>query len=330
MRNLVEHGQISGSSENTVSPDALALTRNKFRCRERLAQMGIAQPAHRLASTLEEVAAAACALGWPAVIKPVDGSASVNVAVAADVDEAVECGARILAQEGYGLSARAARQVLVEEHMAGELVSCESLSAGGRHLVLGLTDRLLTPAPHRVELGGCFPAPVPERDAVAELCVRALEAIGYDLGAAHVEVLLTSDGPRIVEINGRLTGFVMPLVLGAALRRQLYVDLVELYARCELPALGPPARRVAAIRSIVAREPGKLVAIEPSPMRGAPGVVDYDVWARVGDRVRPPRHNRERCGCVITVGPDAAAAGSLAARVADGTGLIVDREVPAA
>lgn len=307
--------------------DAVRLTRDKFGARRRLARAGIPQPGYRLAATVQEAVAAARDLRCPVVVKPVDGSASVNVGVAEDLAQAAEYAEKILAVDGYGRSAPAARRVLIEEYMSGPVVSCETLSADGHHLVLGITDRELTALPHQVELGGCFPAPVAEAEQVAAVCRAALDAIGFDLGAAHTELVLTPDGPRIVEINGRLAGGLMPFVFGAALGRSLYADLVDVITTRTLPRLAPTGL-VAGIRSLVAERGGRLAAIEPSPLRERPGVVDYEIRRKVGDHVHPPRNNRDRCGSVITLAPTAREARALAHEVAATTRLVITPAAP--
>ncbi len=307
--------------------DTVELVRDKFRCRERLAQHGIAQPAHRLAADADAAAAAAAELGYPVVVKPVDGSASVNVGVAYDAADVRRLAAAIFAYTSYGRSASARRQALVETYLLGPLVSCETFSSGGRHVVLGVTDRVLTPLPTQVELSGCFPAPLPAAAAVVALCRSALDAIGFDTGTAHTEMILHETGPQIVEINGRLAGGVMPLVFGAALQRDVLRDVLELWLHGTLPAPGTP-RRIAAIQTIVARSSGTISAIVPSPQAGDPDVIDYDVRRVVGDRVRPPTNNRDRLGSVICVAPTAEAARAKAKAVVDGTVIEIDEDAP--
>lgn len=305
--------------------EAVQLTRDKFRARERLAAAGIPQPRFRLTGSSSEAVAAAAEIGFPVVVKPVDGSASVNVAVAHDSAAVRACAEHVLALRHYGRSATAARRILVEQYMDGPVVSCETLTAQGRHLILGLTDRQLTPLPHQVELGGCFPADLDGAEEISAMCRSALDAIGFDFGAAHTEMVLTADGPRIVEVNGRLAGGPMPFVFGAALDRPIYLDIAEIFGGGGLPSLRPTGL-VAGIRSLVAPRSGRLAAVEPSPHRNAEGVVDYEIRRAVGDLVHEPHNNRDRCGSVVTVAPTAEAARSLAAKVVDTTVLAVDRE----
>lgn len=60
----------------------------------------------------------------------------------------------------------------------------------------------------------------PPAARVLELAGAALRALGITDGVTHVEIELTSDGPRLIEVNGRMGGYVHAL-LRAALRTAL-------------------------------------------------------------------------------------------------------------
>ncbi len=304
---------------------AAQAARDKASCRELMRAAGLAQPAFARARTATEAAEAADAIGYPVVVKPVDGSASANVAVAGTQADVRAAFAAIESQESYGRSAAARREALVEEFLVGELVSAETMTAGGQTRVLGFVNRILTPPPHQVELGGCFPARVAGEAEAAETARSALQAIGFDLGAAHIEIMLTRAGPRIIEINGRLTGGMMPMVLSAAYGRDIFPVLAELHATSTMPEL-PPPRHVAAIRSLVASRPGRLARITESPGRDAPWVVDYDIRRHVGDWLAPPRTNRDRCGSVICTGPDQATAMARCGELLATTDLVITQD----
>ena len=47
-----------------------------------------------------------------------------------------------------------------------------------------------------------------------EFAVAALAAIGFDHGLAHVELMMTESGPRLIEVNPRLAGGGMAGLVG--------------------------------------------------------------------------------------------------------------------
>jgi biotin carboxylase len=64
------------------------------------------------------------------------------------------------------------------------------------------------------ETGFFIPAVLNEEDAraVLDLASAAVRSLGFELGCTHTEIKLTPDGPRVIEVNGRLGGGVPEMV----------------------------------------------------------------------------------------------------------------------
>jgi biotin carboxylase len=114
-----------------------------------------------------------------------------------------------------------------------DYVSVESLVAGGAISHLALTGRFPLAENFR-ETGFFIPAALSESDeaAVLNVATSAIEALGVTTGCLHTEIKFTPDGPRIIEVNGRVGGGV-PEMLG----RAAGLPLVEMTLRV---ALGEP------------------------------------------------------------------------------------------
>jgi biotin carboxylase len=158
--------------------------------------------AHR-ADTVQEAVRHAYEIGYPVIVKPATGTASLGVRSAMTADQVARAAAAILAGSEGQPSA-----VLLEEYLAGPLVSAECFRHQGTTLLFGMTDRVLSVPPSFAELAWSFPLDLPEAttDQVARTCTQVLDAVGFDTGPAHVELVLTTDGPRVVEINPRMAG----------------------------------------------------------------------------------------------------------------------------
>jgi cysteine synthase A len=303
---------------------ALVATRNKHEMRRVLAAAAVPQPRFRLAGSIAEASRHAAQLGLPIVVKPVDGSGSVDVAIVdRELADVAEHAARILARTTYGRSTRSMRQVLVEEFVPGPLVSCEAFSRAGRHEILGITDRTTPDHATPAEIGGCFPADVPRADEVVDVCRQALDALGFDFGASHTELVVGPDGPVVIEVNGRLVGGMVPELMDCALGGRVYLDLIAAH----LGAAAAPRRRsegVACIRTIYSSRNGLLRAVVPSPALRDPRVRSFTLACSPGDHVRALRSNRERLGFVIVVDRDQDAARAFAETIARTTVIELD------
>ena len=112
-------------------------------------------------------------------------------------------------------------------------VSVESLVADGVISHLALTGRF-PPAENFRETGFFIPAALDaeSRSAVLDLATQAIDALGVHTGCLHTEVKFTPDGPRIIEVNGRVGGGVPEM-----LERAAGVSLLDLTLRV---ALGEP------------------------------------------------------------------------------------------
>jgi predicted ATP-grasp superfamily ATP-dependent carboligase len=154
-----------------------------------------------LVSTADDAVAHAPTLGWPIVLKPQasrttrnDGKVDVfGVTYAGDLPALVE---EMRAFEGRC-------SVLLQEYCEGEGHGVGLLMDRGRPL-LAFQHRRLREVPFT---GG----PSSFRESVAldpvlfDHCVRLLGAVGWT-GPAMVEFKLTGDGPKLMEINGRIWG----------------------------------------------------------------------------------------------------------------------------
>ncbi len=98
--------------------------------------------------------------------------------------------------------------VVVEEYMNGPEVSVETLTIDGMCHVIQITDKLTTGVPHFVEMGHSQPADFSHEMAeqIRNIAGAANKAIGILNGPSHTEIIITDEGPKIVELGARLGG----------------------------------------------------------------------------------------------------------------------------
>jgi hypothetical protein len=89
----------------------------------------------------------------------------------------------------------------------------ESVTADGHTHVLSVSDKMLLAYPFR-ENGCIMPSTrtAEEQDPVIRCVVDAHRALGVEFGFSHTEVKLTAQGPRIIELNGRIGGGIPELL----------------------------------------------------------------------------------------------------------------------
>lgn len=248
-------------------PEGVDAARDKYLTREAMAKAGLPTPRNARVNCPEDVEPAGNHVGFPAVIKPVSGAASIGVVrvnsmddlraaykrVARDMSRAkVVAGALIEGKdeeegEGDGGSGNAGSwinvQLMLEEYLDGPEVDCDLVMSDGVPVFGAITDNWPTVEPYFNETGSNCPSILPRKQQkeLIELSVKSVQALGLKLGAFHVESKYTTRGPRLIEVNCRMGGGPVRdtnlLVWG--------VDLVEehLMTSVGIPARPPVARR---------------------------------------------------------------------------------------
>ncbi len=305
-----------------LSPAAARLLRDKAAVRAALRTHGIPQPPFAEIGGGAELRTAVAELGLPLIVKPADGYGSQDVTLLRmpdDVDRlCAALDARSDAATDYGFGVRARGRLLVERYVTGAMVGCDLFVQGSRRIFLGVNAKERFAPPSFAFRGSCFPSQRHDVAVLERYAGRLLDAVGFDFGACHIEMILGPDGPVLVEINPRLVSAQIPYQMGYAFGRSIYAELIRLHQGeplDDLAALSPQA--FSTIRWMVADAEGILEGID-LPTHDAPAVQRVVLLRSPGDAVRPPRHNADRIGYVVATAPregdaDAAAEAYLAA-----------------
>ncbi|WP_460072501.1 ATP-grasp domain-containing protein [Streptomyces sp. YKOK-I1] len=266
------------------------LLTDKYAQRLRLRERGVDPVRTRLLRTPDDWAPALAAVGLPAVLKPARGEGSRSTHLVRDADT----GAALAADLLTGPDRETA--LVLEEYLAGvdrtpfgDHVSVESAVADGRVTHWAVTGKFPLAPPFR-EVGHYWPAPLAdaERTAVLDLAGRAVEALGLRTGITHTEIKLTAQGPRLIEVNGRLGGFQSGLGRLAG-----GLDPVALAGQLALggaaPATWAPQERVVYARAVpTPAEGGTLTGVHGvADALALPGLDGYETRVRPGTRVQP-------------------------------------------
>ena len=284
--------------------------------REALARGGVPQGAFALATNAGELREAVLRVGFPALVKPCDGYGSQDVALLESPADLEALAARVEARAGtptdYGLGVHASNRMLVERYLRGELIGCDVFVGEAGRVFLGVNDKRMFEPPSFAIRGSCFPSDRFDGAAIRAYAGQVLDAVEFDFGATHIEMMITGDGPFLVEVNARLVSAQIPYQMGYAFGRSLYADLVHLHLGLPLASLQPPDTPAhCAIRWLVADRAGTLASIQwPAP--AGDWIRRVVQFRQPGDRVRPPLHNGDRIAYVMAVGSSQAEAESRA------------------
>lgn len=207
-----------------------------------------------------DVEPAAKAVGFPAVLKPVSGAASVGVKKVNSLEELratyearhQELGSLVVSsgviikddgsQGGGGKAIKAESVIgarfLLETYLDGDEVDVDVIMSDGEWQFAAVSDNGPTLEPYFNETWAVSPSLLPRKKQVElrELAVSSVKALGFQDGIFHVELKYTSQhGAQLIEVNARMGGG--PVY--ATNLRTWGVDLVEEALFC---AAGIPSR----------------------------------------------------------------------------------------
>ncbi len=286
------------------SLETARIASDKFLMKEALRKAGVAVPWYAMVGSPDELRTLMKAQRPPLVIKPVDSRGARGVVrVTEDIDPAWAF------HEARRNSPRG--RVMVEEWVDGMQVSTESVVAGGEVATPGLSERnyeyLDRFAPYVIENGGDLPAPLsPEqREAIDRVILTASSAIGLSDWTLKGDLVMTSDGPVVIEVAPRLSGgffctHTIPLSSGVSI-----VDAALLLALGRKVRAGDfrPCKARPVSQRFWFAGPGRVREIDvPGRIHRMPGLEMMSIHVREGEYLGPVVSHPGRAGMVIARG----------------------------
>lgn len=291
-----------------IDEDTAIRATNKADMRQCLKDHGVPVPVFYRVRTYEDFERAAASFSGPFIVKPADNSGSRGVTKV----ENPNAGAAVKRAYASGKQYSRDGDLVVEEFMQGQEVSVETLSLEGTVHVIQITDKRTTGAPHFVEMGHSQPTCLSQEivDRICCTAVDAVKAIGIQNGPSHTEIIVTQDGPKIVELGARLGGdcittHLVPLSTG--------VDMVESCIRIALgekPDVIPKWHRGAAIRYMSSHKGVLKSVIGLEEAEQTDGISQISLVKSPGDAISDICSSADRIGFVIAGGETAQSAAS--------------------
>jgi len=148
----------------------------------------------------------------PAVLKPRSGTGTRDTFRIDTPDQLAEAMAQCDPNEAFILEEWLPDRSL-QDGLAADMVSVESVIRHGAVAHITITGRFPMAPPFRAT-GSFIPSNLGQADwdAVLDVTTSAIEALGINHGLVDTDVKLTPDGPRIIEVNGRLGGNINPMM----------------------------------------------------------------------------------------------------------------------
>lgn len=237
---------------------------------------------------------------FPVVIKPVDSFSSRGVYKANNLGELLD---------KYETTKRFSSDstVLVEEFVAGKMISVEGFVFKGVISIIQFTERFkFTPAPMFVELGHIQPAALTDEEVkqVKKIINDVVRALELNNCGFHAELKLTDGGPKVIEIGARLGGdfnasHLVPNSTGINIEKAIASISMN-----EEPVLPPFKKQYSMIKWIEFPEGRKVkkIAEIKLPPELLKNIVEYKVLLKEEEDVPAITDSSKRRGYVIAIG----------------------------
>ncbi|MFD3750304.1 ATP-grasp domain-containing protein [Streptomyces cyaneofuscatus] len=250
------------------SPSTVRAVNDKRETRARLRAAGVESLPHRPVDSVADLREFFDEAGPPLILKPSRARGSIGISLvrhASDIDRAFQ---RSVTASGPRIPPS---PLLAERFVEGVGLCVDALTHQGEHHVLAVSETVVDPET-QVDLAHVTPARLPEAAvrAVTAHVRAALDALGVESGLTNTDVILSPEGPVILETHLRASGNRIPELI----RLATGTDIVRLWLRqiagedvAAVPELRrarpiPVHSRAAAVRFLTTGESGTLLGID--------------------------------------------------------------------
>jgi len=214
-------------------PGAVHLSLDKVAATRALDAAGVPVPRGGAADDAAGLRQLAETLGYPLFVKPVDSSGSRGVR-RVEAPQALD--------EAFEDARRFSRTVMAEQLITGKHIDVNGLFVDDAFFPCGLLERFFSEPPYSYPIWGHEPCSLDARrqQQVYDVVEAGARVLGIDQGPVKADVIMTTDGPVVLEIAPRFhgdvsTSFVTPLATGSSGPRAWFAHLAGNAFRDYLP-----------------------------------------------------------------------------------------------
>ncbi|MGE7674349.1 ATP-grasp domain-containing protein [Lysinibacillus sp. NPDC094403] len=236
-------------------------------------------------------------LEFPLIIKSPRSTGSKDVLLANDSSE-------LNKHLSYLRSKNPRETLMIEEYIEGPQYLVEALVYKRQANIIGIIEQEITQGKRFIitGYGVLVKAPKEIQTGLEEVLQSIVKAFNIENGTLHLELRLTKNGWKLIEINPRISGGAMNTMLHAAFGFNLVEETLKLFLG-ERPDINPKHRKFVYTKYVIVESKGILEkVIGRNKATKSPGVVDVYVKPKRGTLLTPPLSMGHRYAYVIAEG----------------------------
>lgn len=306
-----------------ISEEAAFMGTDKVAMRKRLKERGVPVPEFYIVKTQDDYLNVISRFSDVCIVKAADSSGSRGIYKLEDLNDRAD----IDYAYNYCREFSGTGELLIEEFMVGSEVCVETLSSNGVCYPIQITDQMHKKPPYFTDCGYSQPTSLNSEttEKIRKIAIDANMAIENYQGSSCTEMIITKDGPKVVELGARLAGDFMttamvPLSCG--------VDMPGSVVKIALGEDIDPTHKfnkASCVRYYMKERVGtikKVVGVEDA--KALEGVQAVKILKGVCEEATPLRKSSDRLGLVITQGRTVEDAIRIAERALDMIDFIVE------
>ncbi len=274
---------------------------NKKWMRQACERAGILQPKYYPCKTFDEVQEVIKAIGYPAIVKPVDNRGNFGVNKVDNDQELKDAFYEAIANSH-------SRECLVEEFINGTMTTVDGFAISNRHESLAIASKKMLGGNKRVAMEITYPAGYTEviMKKLEDNHNRVANALGITFGCSHGEYMVTDAGDiYLIECANRGGGCytssrIVPSVSGLDINKMLIQ--ISLGEECNFP-VAYNGMIASTILSFIQCRPGKIKEIlNVDKITEDESVLAFRLSVKPQDIVSSITNDANRHGFVIATG----------------------------
>ncbi|CDG89160.1 ATP-grasp domain-containing protein [Xenorhabdus bovienii] len=263
--------------------------RDKYAMADVLAAAGIPIPSYCRVDNLEEAQAFARNQQWPLVLKPLDSAGTNGVHFCHSEQELVDAFHQVMGVENnMGIINQA---VLIQSFLQGKEYMVNTVSHNGQHYVTDIWYADKTRMAGYAQIynkNHLIDSQSEEYVLLRDYVFQVLDALEIKYGPAHAEVIITPNGPMLVEVASRISGLVDPLFNQSCLGYDQIALTLESYLTPQkfLQRIGQSysVKKIGLQVLLASRKAGKIIMLDfPAQLEKIPSVINYSLKPKIGE-----------------------------------------------
>lgn len=287
-----------------ISEEAAFMGTDKVAMRIRLKECGVPVPEFYIVKTKDEYLDAISKFSDICIVKAADSSGSRGIYKLKDLTDRTD----IDYAYDYCREFSSTGELLIEEFMIGPEICAETLNSDGVCYPIQITDQMHKEPPYFTDCGYSQPSTLASDvvEKIKKIAIDANIAIENYQGSSCTEMIVTKDGPKVVELGTRLAGDFMttamvPLSCGVDMS-----GAVVQIALGEAIDVEPKYKKGSCVRYFMKERIGtikEVVGVDKA--KKIKGVQQVEILKTIGEEATPLRKSSDRLGLVITQGETA-------------------------